>query len=173
MLAVTTCSLRSRTKGLSSACWTRSATRTASSSDARSSQSTTNSSPAEARQRELLVAEARHRVGRSQGGLQSVRDVPQELVAGAVPERVVDVLEPVEVQEQERGERAAALGARQRKLETIAEEESVRQPGQGVVRRLVGDLLLRADPLDHASKVPAYLSHHLEQARRRARPPPR
>ena len=45
MLAVTTCSERSRTNGLSSACWMRSATRTASPSEPRSSQSTTNSSP--------------------------------------------------------------------------------------------------------------------------------
>jgi hypothetical protein len=80
-----------------------------------------------------------------------------------VPERVVDILEPVEVQEQKRGEGAAALGTRQRKLETIAEEESVRQPGQGVVRRLMSYLLLGADSLNHASEMAAYLRHHLEQ----------
>ena len=128
---------------------------------------------AEARERELLVAEARQRVGRSQGDLEPVRDGSQELVAGAVSEGVVDVLEAVEIQEQQRGERAVALGARQRELETIAEEQPVRQPRQGVVRRLVSDLLLRADALDHAPELPADLRHHLEQRRGRARQPPR
>ena len=81
-----------------------------------------------------------------------------------MPEGVVDVLEPVEVQEQQGSEGSVAFGARQRKLETVAKQGSIRQPGQGVVRRLVSQLLPRADSLNRAPKVPAYLSHHLEQA---------
>ena len=119
--------------------------------------------PAEASEGEL-VAETRDRVGRSQGGLQSGRDVSEERVPGAVAEGVVYVLEPVEVQEQQGGEGSVALGARQRKLETVAKQGSIRQPGQGVVRGLVSQLLPRADSLNRAPKVPAYLSHHLEQA---------
>ena len=163
MLAVTTCSVPSRTNGASSACWTRSATRTAPSSEARSSQSTTNSSPPKRASVNSASPKRATRVARSQGRLQPVRDGLQELVAGVVAEGVVDVLEPVEIQEQQRRERPVALGARQRKLETVAEEEPVRQPGERVVRRLVSDLLLRVDSLDHASKMPADLSHHLEQ----------
>ena len=147
----------------SSACWTRSATRTAPSSEARSSQSTTNSSPPKrASVNSSSPKRATVSLARRAACSRSATD-SQELVAGAVPERVVDVLEPVEIEEQQRGERAVALGARQRQLEAIAEEEPVRQAGQGVVRRLVRDLLLRADALDDAPELPADLGHHLEQ----------
>ena len=87
----------------------------------------------------------------------------QQLVADAVPQRVVDVLEPIEIEEQQRGERAVALGARQRQLEAIAEQKPVREPGEDVVGRLMGDLLLRANPLHDPSELPADLGHHLEQ----------
>jgi hypothetical protein len=42
------------------------------------------------------------------------------------------------------------------------EQRPVCQPGQVVVRRLVSDLLVRADSLNHAPEVPADLNHHFE-----------
>ena len=118
---------------------------------------------AKARDCELLVAEASEGVAGAEGCLQALRDRFQERVAGAVPERVVHVLEPVEIEEQQRGQRAVTLGARQRQLETVAEQEPVCQPGEGVMRRLVSYLLLRVDSLDHASELPTDLGHHFEQ----------
>ena len=52
-------------------------------------------------QAELVAAEARDRVGRPDGLAESRRDARQQLVAGVVPERVVDLLEVIEVDEQD------------------------------------------------------------------------
>ena len=50
---------------------------------------------------ELVAAETGHRVRAAQGGAQPFRDLTQQQVAGVVAERVVDVLEPVEVEQQQ------------------------------------------------------------------------
>ena len=66
----------------------------------------------------------------------------QERVPNGVPQRVVDELEVVEVEEQD-GEKAAAQLARgQPGSHGLAEQGTVRQAGQGVVVRLVVELLL-------------------------------
>ncbi len=53
-------------------------------------------------QRELVAAEARQRVLLARRGLQARGDVLEQQVAGGMAERVVDVLEAVEVEEEER-----------------------------------------------------------------------
>ncbi len=67
---------------------------------------------------------------------------PQQLVAGAVAEGVVDQLEVIEVDVQQCDLRAGAPGAGERQLELLREQRAVGQPGERVVIGEVGDLLL-------------------------------
>src|SRR5262249_40163837 len=93
-------------------------------------------------QRELVSAEPGDRVARAHDLLEPARDDPQELVAGVVAEAVVDLLEAVEVDE-ENGD--LVLGARRPRkfvVEAVAEESAVGEAGEGVVERLVRQLLL-------------------------------
>src|SRR6202011_3863212 len=48
---------------------------------------------------ELVASESRHGVRRTEATAHALGDGAQQLVAGGVPEAVVDVLEPVEVHE--------------------------------------------------------------------------
>ena len=61
---------------------------------------------------ELVAAEARRGVGGAHAPDQPPRGLAQELVAGRVAEAVVDVLERVEVDEQDRGARDSVRAAR-------------------------------------------------------------
>ena len=65
-----------------------------------------------------------------------------------MPEAVVDQLELVEVQEEHRDRGSATVGDREGVLEAIEEEVSVRQPGEGIVERLVLGALLGRPALD-------------------------
>ena len=66
------------------------------------------------------------------------RQPGDQLVADGVAERVVDVLEAVEVEHQDRAAMAVALGRSQRAVELLLEAAAVEQPGQRVV---VGEVL--------------------------------
>ena len=90
------------------------------------------------------------------------RGLLQQRIAGRMPERVVDVLELVEV-EHEDGERLAPPAqARARFLDLLHEERAVGQAGQQVVVRHVDDLRLGApalgDVLDDASRYSGFPS---------------
>ena len=61
------------------------------------------------------------------------------------PERVVDRLEVVEVEEEHRDARPAPAPAGERPLDVVAEEDPVREPGQRVVEGVVEEL--RLEPL--------------------------
>jgi hypothetical protein len=66
--------------------------------------------------RELVAAEPRYHVLRARPVAQHVRGKPQQVVAGLVPGRVVDRLEPVDVEHAERQrQRVAARRARPRR----------------------------------------------------------
>ncbi len=65
----------------------------------------------------------------------------QQLVAGLVAERVVDLLEAVEVDEQRRALGAAPAGAREHLLDPVEDQRPVGQTGERVVQRLVPDAL--------------------------------
>jgi hypothetical protein len=118
--------------------------------------------------RELVAAEPGDGVAGAQGRLQPARDRDQQPVADVVPERVVDELEAVEVEEQHGGAgvRVPALRAADRLREAVEEEHAVRQPGQRVVQRVVlqallglaavGDVGLGAD---HARRAPVLVAH--------------
>ena len=90
--------------------------------------------------RELVPAEARDQVLGPQAGTQARRDRHEQLVAGRVPEAVVDRLEVVEVDEQHR-ELAAAIG--ERTLDLVGEQRPVREVREWIVVGLVVELLLK------------------------------
>ena len=92
--------------------------------------------------RELVAAEAGHRVAGADRVAQPVGDLDQQLVAGGVAEAVVDLLEAVEVQEQDRHVVGAAAAV-QRLLEPLPEQRAVGQLGEAVVVRLVDQLVLQ------------------------------
>src|SRR3712207_9446795 len=71
-------------------------------------------------------------------------DLPQQLVPDLVAEGVVDGLEPVEVEEEQR---RPAPAVRQRLADQLQQPGPVRQAGEVVVTGLPGQRLLVADPL--------------------------
>lgn len=75
------------------------------------------------------------------------------MIAGRVTEGVVDVLEPVDVDEHGRGRGMLASGSREHQFGAIGHQRSVGQLGQPVVHRLEAQLLglLR----DEAQRPPA------------------
>ena len=85
-------------------------------------------------QGEFVAAQPRHGVAGAAAALQAARDLDEELVAGAVPEAVVDQLEAVEVEE-ENGEAGglAPLCPRERHLQPVLEQRAVRQAGERIV----------------------------------------
>ena len=92
--------------------------------------------------RELVTTETGGRVRRLQHVDEGGGDPPEQLVPLAVSEAVVHGLEVVEV-EKEHGEvGVGALHAGQGMLEAVLEERLVGQPGQGVVKGAVGELVL-------------------------------
>ena len=91
--------------------------------------------------RELVAAEPRQRVARPQRLLQARADLAQHLVAGVMAERVVELLEAVEVDQQQRD---LAVGVLDRLAEPVQQVAAVAEPGQ-----VVGDGLALA----HAQAV--------------------
>ena len=88
---------------------------------------------------ELVAAEPRGEILLADGAGQAARELGEQLVAGTVTPRVVDRLEPVEV-EVENGGRAGSL--LELLLHRLQQVDPVRQAGEGVVVGLVGQLLL-------------------------------
>ena len=96
---------------------------------------------------ELVPAEAGDRVSLSSDSGETFGDPSEERVAGQVAERVVDHLEPVEVEEQHRQRATSPAELGLGLDEAVHEQDAVGQPGQGVVRGLVGDHPLGLAPL--------------------------
>ena len=84
---------------------------------------------------ELVATEPCHEIRGAQHPAQPPRHLPQQLVAGRVPERVVDRLEAVEIDEAHRERQAVAPGARDRPLDLGEEHVPVGQSGQAVDAR--------------------------------------
>jgi hypothetical protein len=86
---------------------------------------------------ELVAAEAGEEVAAAQHLAQAMGDLDQEPVALLMAEGVVDLLDAIEVDQQQRRERAHAPGARERALPLPMQGRAVRQVGEPVVGRLV------------------------------------
>jgi hypothetical protein len=82
---------------------------------------------------ELVAAEARHHIARPQREAQPVRHFEQEQVAGLVTQRIVDDLEPIEIDEQHRKTMIVALRGVDRLAQQRVEGFAVRQVGQAVM----------------------------------------
>src|SRR6185503_9871359 len=87
--------------------------------------------------------EAGDGVAGSDGQLEAAGGLDEERVAGAVAERVVDQLEAVEVEEED-AEEAVLLASRvaDAVAQAVDEERPVGEAGEGVVERVVDELLL-------------------------------
>ncbi len=81
---------------------------------------------------ELVAAEPRQHVIGAHGGFQPLRHLAQQRIAGAVAEGIVDVLEAVEVEHQDRERQAADAELAVHLVEPGQKEGAVRQPGQDV-----------------------------------------
>ena len=87
--------------------------------------------------RELVAAEPGDRVALADAFLQALGELHQQQVADVVAERVVDLLEAVEVEQQQRQRLAGARRGAQRLGQAVLEQQAVGQPGQRVVHRLM------------------------------------
>ncbi len=94
---------------------------------------------------ELVAAQPRHGVAVAQAALEAIGDFLQQLVAGLVAQRVVDLLESIQVQEQHREPPVVAMGLVDGLDEQLAEQAAVGQAGQPVV---IGEVLDARGMLD-------------------------
>ncbi|KAF0133222.1 MAG: hypothetical protein FD152_1688, partial [Xanthobacteraceae bacterium] len=92
---------------------------------------------------ELVGAEARHDVAVTNREAQPVRDLHEDRVARRVAQRVVDLLEVVEIDEQHR-EEVVAAGHGQGGIQPLLEQQPVRQAGQRIVPGHMGQPGFRA-----------------------------
>ena len=119
--------------------------------------------------REFVAAEPRHHVGFAQRRLQAIGGLSEQRVAGGMAERIVDVLEAVEV-EHEDGERLfPPTQPRAGLLELLHEVGAVGEAGQQIVTRherdlllvapAVGDVLVDGDPAAAVDRLVGDLDH--------------
>ena len=104
-------------------------------------------------ERELVAAEPGEGVARADRRGEAPRDLLEQLVAGVVAERVVHLLEAVEVDEQHGERLAGARRAGQRLVEPVAEERTVGEAREPVVEGLVRELVLEPDALGDVAGV--------------------
>ena len=90
---------------------------------------------------ELVAAEAGQGLARAHCLAEPARDLLQEAIAGLMAERVVDLPEAVDVQKHDRGRVRLLPGGRDRLLDPVAEQRSVRQAGELVIERASLDFL--------------------------------
>jgi hypothetical protein len=122
---------------------------------------------------ELVAAQARDRVAGAQHAGDPRPDEPQEAIAVVVAQRVVDELEPVEVEEHHDRAGARARGGGHGTLHAIVEQRAVGQTGQDVVQRLAAALVgpapgaVQRQQRQHEQRQEHGLEHR-EQDRERA-----
>ena len=68
---------------------------------------------------ELVATEASDDIGRAQALAEHSRDAADQLIAGGMPQRVVDVLEVVEVESQHRAPGLVAMSDRELAVELL------------------------------------------------------
>src|SRR6476620_11594064 len=106
---------------------------------------------------EFVAAEARHQLVSAHHMAEPLGDRENELVADMVAERVVDVLEVIEVDEEYGGGGPAAAHFADQLLHPLAEIDAVGQSADRIVQRKVAQLRLAGgDRLGGAPRV----AHH-------------
>jgi hypothetical protein len=94
-------------------------------------------------ERELVAAQPGDRFRLAESRPQPVAELDEQLVAGAVPERVVDELEVVDVEEQHRNPGPGAVVAGECLGDPVEEQRPVGKPGEWIVERVVAELDLQ------------------------------
>ena len=104
---------------------------------------------------ELVAAQSRHDIAAAYAVAQALADGLEDLVAAGMAERIVDILEAIEIERQHRHGRTA-LGLVEFLAQALAQVQAVGQIGQrivvGEVRHagldapLLGDVLVHGDP---------------------------
>ena len=84
-------------------------------------------------QGELVASQARHRVATPDDFADPGRDLAQDIIACLMTVDIVDRLETVQVEAQNRELRAATIGLQSRGFEHFGKDSSVGQAGEGVV----------------------------------------
>ena len=113
--------------------------------------------------REFVAAEAGDRVALTDQALQSRRHRLEQRVADRMPERIVDRLEQVEIEDENRVSDAGRLVAFERGVRLLAKQHPIGEIGQGIVARQVGDARLATLPLGDVvvRRHPAAACHRL------------
>ncbi len=96
---------------------------------------------------ELVAAEPGQHVGFAQQRFQARRHFDQQRVAGGMAERIVDLLEAIEVEQQDGERLLQAAVARGGFLDLLNERRAIGKSGQRVMVRQKRDALLRFLPL--------------------------
>ena len=94
---------------------------------------------------ELVAADAADDVARPDPQAQTIRELPQHVVTGRVPEPIIDGFERVDVQEQHRQRTAGTFGCRDRGFEALLKQLPIGEPGELIVKREVLEPALQAD----------------------------
>ena len=92
---------------------------------------------------EFIAAEARHEVALSDGGLDAICDLPQQRITDRVAERVVDILELVEIEIEHCERYRAALTGNKCHIKPFDEGSTVGERSECVQMREFEDLLVR------------------------------
>ena len=90
--------------------------------------------------KKLVAADTRNRIFFARKGLQSCGNFPEEQVADRVTERIVDDLETIEIEEQDRDLFLVTPGCGERAAQAIIEQAAVGQAGERIVVGQVLDL---------------------------------
>ena len=119
---------------------------------------------------EFVAAEPRHEILRTQHGAQPVGDRAQQLVATGMTQGVVDLLELIEVDEQQRRQLLGIVRGCQKMLDFVAEIDPVRKPRQFVKTRQMRNSGFRVAPFGDVFKQHdgAAACHRLECPGQRA-----
>ena len=91
---------------------------------------------------ELISAEARYRVRIAKRLLEASGHDAEEIVAGAVAQRVVHVLEAVQIDQHDRDVLTGAHAAGQCQFDAVEQKRPVRESGEGIMERLMGECTL-------------------------------
>ncbi len=116
---------------------------------------------------ELVAAQTNAEVAAAQGVAEPLGDLHEQLVAGRVAEHVVDALEAVQVDEEERDVGATAAPAGQRGGQFLDEERPAPEAGQAVVGRVVFEPSLEPLAFRHVLERPEEALHRAPRSAQR------
>ena len=104
--------------------------------------------------RELVATEAGGGVARPDREAKALADRLQDLVPGRMPEAVVEVLEVVHVEEHDGNARGAPATQPVEDVgQSVQEQASIGEPGQGVPEGLIVDLVVQAGVLEREGRL--------------------